>query len=126
MTAVSPIYEDDVYAVSKTLCRAALERMADCAGVIIDHVITSERIFKELLQTFSNCNFFMIRVTCPLPELQRREARRGDRFIGSAEASAQYLYPQGTYDWTVDTGAWTAEQCTGQIMDALKNSTEIL
>ena len=97
------IYEDDVWAVSGDLCERALEILRSGSGVIIDHVITSERIFRQLKETLYAYPLRTVRVTCPLNVLLEREKARGDRCSGSAESSARYLYPRDGYDLSVDT-----------------------
>ena len=97
------IYEDDVWAVSGDLCERALEILRSGSGVIIDHVITSERIFRQLKETLYAYPLRTVRVTCPLNVLLEREQARGDRCSGSAESSARYLYPRDGYDLSVDT-----------------------
>ena len=52
MTTEEVIYEDDVFGISSKLCEKALEALKAGQGVIIDHVITSERIFKQLEEMF--------------------------------------------------------------------------
>ena len=42
------IYEDDVYEISGDMCRRVLGALQAGSGVIVDHVITSERIFRQL------------------------------------------------------------------------------
>ena len=101
---MEPIYEDDVYAVSGNLCERALETLGKGSGVIIDHVITSERIFRQLKDMLHAYPLRTVRVTCAPEVLRERERARGDRCIGSAEASAEYLFPKDGYDLTADTG----------------------
>ena len=98
------IYEDDVFEISGDLCKRVSELLAEGAGVIIDHVITSERIFRQLQESLYPDPPFLVQVTCPLEILRQREQERGDRCPGSAESSAAYLYPKEGYDMTVDTG----------------------
>ena len=98
------IYEDDVYEISGEMCERALEILRTGSGVIIDHVITSERILGQLKEMLSAWPLCTVRVTCPLEILREREQARGDRCPGSAEASAEYLFPKDGYDLTVDTG----------------------
>ena len=98
------IYEDDVYAVSGDLCEKALEILRSGSGVIIDHVITSERIFRQLKEMLYAYPLRTVHITCLPAVLREREGARGDRCPGSAEASAEYLYPRDGYDLTVDTG----------------------
>ena len=98
------IYEDDVFEISGDICKRALELLEAGSGVIIDHVITSKRIFDQLTETLSSYPVRLVHITCPPDLLKSRELARGDRCIGSAEASATYLYPKEGYDLVVDTG----------------------
>ena len=108
MNAQDSIYEEDVYAISPNLCEAASAALETAGGVIVDHVITSKRIFDQLTDALHGYRVWMIRVSCPLEVLRKREAARGDRCPGSAEASAAYLFPKDGYDLTVDTHCMTA------------------
>lgn len=119
MSPHEKIYEDDVFRISGELCRKALETAETGAGVIIDHVITSERIFHGLEQALSSCQLRLVRVTCPLPLLRERESARGDRAPGSAEASEAYLFPETGYDMVVDTGWKSPAENAVQIYENL-------
>lgn len=119
MSVDSPIEEDDVFEISHYICERALEVLkADC-GVIIDHVITSERIYIQLLESLKEYNIIKVRVTCPLHELAKREMERKDRCVGSAEASYKYLYPEEGYDLTVNTFTFSTEECSQKIYQYL-------
>lgn len=113
------IYEDDVFEISGDMCKKALELLEAGRGVIIDHVITSERIFNQLTEQLSTYPIRSVRIACPLHILKTRELVRGDRCIGSAEASAKYLFPKEGYDLTVDTGAKSPEENARLIADVL-------
>ena len=94
MSPDEPIYEDDVFAITGELgarVRAALD----------------------------GCPALTVRVTCAPEVLRRREAQRGDRCVGSAEASERYLYPKTGYDVTVDTGKMSPEACARLVLQAL-------
>ena len=104
------IYEDDVYAVSGDLCEQVLALLRTGSGVIVDHVITSERIFRQLKELLHAYPLRLIHVTCPLGILKEREQARKNRCPGSAEASAAYLFPKEGYDLTVDTGIKSAQE----------------
>ena len=104
MSPSETIYEDDVFEISDDLCKRAAEILETGCGVILDHVITSERVFRHLKEHLSLFPVRMVHITCPLPELRKRELARGDRSPGSAEASAAYLFPKEGYDLVVDTG----------------------
>ncbi|WP_029450752.1 phosphotransferase-like protein [Clostridium algidicarnis] len=123
MSTGEVIYEDDVFEISSNLCDKAIEMLDSQQGVIIDHVITSERIFKQLIEALRLYDIYLIHVTCPLLELIRREKERKSRCLGSAEASYQYLFPKDDYDLTVDTFQLSVEDCSLQIIDILNFKT---
>ena len=113
------IYEDDVFEINEDMCLAAAEILKDAPGVIIDHVITSERIYQQLLDLLGKYRIRTVHVTCPLEVLLQREQARGNRCIGSAEASYTYLYPKDGYDLTVDNAARTPEENAALICSLL-------
>ena len=113
------IYEDDVYEISTDMNNKALEVLNSCDGVIIDHVITSERIYVELINALSLYHIFKVHVECPLDILIKREIERNNRCIGSAEASYTYLYPKDNYDFKVNTHINKSENCANKIIDNL-------
>ena len=117
MSPDRPICEDDVYDISEAMGTAMLELLKTSPGIIVDHVITSERIFDVFCEFVRPFRLFMVHVTCSPEELARREAERGDRPSGSAEASSEYLYPRDGYHLTVDTGSMTAEECASLIYE---------
>ena len=79
LTTQETIYEDDVFEISGEMCEAALERLKTADGVIVDHVITSARIFRQFLEMLRAYPLLLVHVACPLEELKRRENARGDR-----------------------------------------------
>ncbi len=113
------IYEDDVYEISGLLCNKVMEVFSGNQGVIIDHVITSERIFEQLKEAVSPHRLWTVRVTCPLEIIRKREQERKDRCLGSAEASYTYLYPKEGYDLTVDTHFMTVSECANSILEGI-------
>lgn len=113
------IYEDDVFEISGDLCRGAIGALDTAPGVIVDHVITSERIYRQFSDAMQAYALHTVRVDCPLEELLRRETARKDRCPGSAEASFTYLYPKDGYDLAVDTYRMTTQQCAEAIYKAM-------
>lgn len=113
------IYEDDVFEISGDMCTSALEALKTSPGVIIDHVITSERIFRQLTELLGQHHIYSVHVSCPLNVLLNREYARKNRCIGSAESSYTYLFPKDEYDLTVDTSVMTSAECAIKIYDAL-------
>ena len=103
MSANEPIWEDDVFAIMPRMCEGIEAALRDGKTVIIDHVITSFRIWQALCNAVSESQKKTVLVSCDVETLRRREAERGDRCAGSAEASLQYLYPKTGYDLCVDS-----------------------
>ena len=113
------IYEDDGFEISGDMCTGALEALEKANGVIIDHVITSERIYCQLREMLGQYPIRTVHVTCPLEVLLQREFARKNRCLGSAEASYLYLYPREGYDLTVDTSVMTTAECAEKILAEL-------
>ena len=106
----------------KSTLAKALALLETVSGVIIDHVITSERIFDQLTEHLSSYPIRSVHITCPpdIPDiLKSRELARGNRCIGSAEASAEYLFPKEGYDLVVDTGTKSPAENALLIIKAL-------
>ena len=115
MTTEETIYEDDVFEISCVLCEKVQQLLETAPGVIIDHVITSQRIFDQLVKMLCAYPLRLIRVTCPLEVLREREKARKNRCLGSAEASYEYLFPKDGYELTVDTHRMSTAQCALEI-----------
>ncbi|MGM9640779.1 MAG: GNAT family N-acetyltransferase [Faecousia sp.] len=118
MTEDESIWENDVYAV--------MPKMREALGltrhnVIIDHVITSQRIFDSLIAALDGFRVTKVLVTCASSELRRRERSRGNRCAGSAEASLQYLYPTDGYDLIVDSGLLSPQEAAETIAGYSEN-----
>lgn len=119
MSTKEVIYEEDVFDISSKLCDKSIELLRLNQGIIIDHVITSERIYKHLIESLKLYGIYLVHVTCPLLELKRREEERRNRCLGSAEASYEYLFPKEGYDLTVDTFVSSAKECSLQILEVM-------
>ena len=119
MSANEPIWEDDVFVIMPHMCEDIAEVLQDGKTVIIDHVITSARIYRALNN--AACGFLMktVLVSCDVETLRRREAGRGDRCTGSAEASLQYLYPKSGYDLCVDSSEASPAALAEMIINSL-------
>ncbi|MBQ5340891.1 MAG: AAA family ATPase [Oscillospiraceae bacterium] len=113
------IYEDDVWEISGEMCDAVREALRTSDGAIVDHVITSERIYEQFLQLQETAPVLKVRVTCPLSILLVREERRGNRAHGSARDSYDYLYPKEGYDVTVDTSVMSPQDCAASVISSM-------
>ena len=67
-------------------------------NLIFDHIIESKEWLKDLLQSISKLDVFFVGLHCSLPELERREAQRGNRRSGEARADFQTVHNITTYD----------------------------
>lgn len=88
-------------------------------NLIVDHVTVYREGWHSsliecayLLMPFRT---YLIGVQCSLDELQRREAARGDRYLGTAARQFDRVHRYGTYDFEVDTSATPAELCAEHI-----------
>lgn len=113
------IWEDDVFAATERMYADVSQALAENRLVIVDHVITSRRIYDALLAAVGPRAFVKALVTCSLETLRARERKRGDRYIGSAEASLRFLYPTDGYDVRVDTEKQSAEEILDAIIGAM-------
>ena len=117
MNTKDKIYEDDVFEISNDLCKKVLEILKTSSGAIIDHVITSERIFNQLKEMLCTYHINFVHITCPLEILKKRELERKNRCVGSAEASYEYLFPKEGYDLTLDTHSFSVKDCALKIYE---------
>lgn len=115
MSADEPIWEDDVFEIMPRMCSDLTNALHDGKTVIIDHVITSERIYNALLRAAAGYRMKTVLVTCSADVLRERERERGNRCAGSAENSQKYLYPRDGYDMCVDSG----EESIDEIVNAI-------
>jgi len=104
------IYEDDIFEIMPNMCCDVRSLLAKGQNVIVDHAITSERIYEMMMDAAKDGTIVTVKVTCDLEILRKREKERGDRCIGSAEASMEYLWPKEGYDLTIDNGRISVEE----------------
>ncbi len=119
MVPDEPIWEDDVFAVMPRMCADIARALTENKRVIVDHVITSQRIYHALIGAIGSGEVLKVLVTCDPETLRQRENMRGDRCAGSAEMSLQYLYPKAGYDIKIDSGKTPLEQIVEAIMKVL-------
>ena len=119
MSANEPIWEDDVFLVMPRMCEDISTALQDGKMVILDHVITSARIYRALNNAAAGFQMKTVLVSCGIETLLRREDERGDRSTGSAEASLQYLYPKTGYDLCVNSSEASPEALAEVIISTL-------
>ncbi|MBX3740919.1 MAG: AAA family ATPase [Akkermansiaceae bacterium] len=94
----------------------SLPLIAGCGfPMIIDHVIERTDWMDEIAQALRGFDVFFVKVGCPLEELERREAARGDRQLGFAKMQLGWVHRHGDYDNEVNTFTHTTEQNVEQL-----------
>jgi chloramphenicol 3-O-phosphotransferase len=95
-------------------------------NIIVDHVLGAPNDFNkggayEFIEPLYDYPVLFVHVVCPADELRRREKERGDRKIGQAEKQLTSLYPQDTYDITINTFDNSKEKCADEIIALLEH-----
>src|SRR6266496_1495646 len=77
-------------------CLPALAKAGN--NLIFDHIIESKFWLKDLLDAISDLDVFFVGLHCSLPELERREAERGNRRKGEARTDFETMHDIASYD----------------------------
>ncbi|HSG18574.1 MAG TPA: AAA family ATPase [Anaerolineae bacterium] len=72
-------------------------------NLLVEHIVETEAWMDRLLDLLAPFEVFFIGVHCPLAELERREAERGDRRIGEARADYTAVHNHCQYDLELDS-----------------------
>ena len=90
---------------------------AAAAGLnaVVDGLLTARDWLKDAADKLADHRAFLVAVRCPLEELERREAARGDRRVGAARAQYDFIHAHGTYDLELDTSRASPADCAAQI-----------
>ena len=95
--------------------------------LIVEHIIETREWMDRLIQLLAGHDVYFVGVHCPLDELVRREAARGDRRIGEAETDFPVAHQYCEYDLELDgtvagdvsaqrlVAAWQDRKATGAI-----------
>ena len=94
-------------------------------NLVVPCIFDNGDFLKNCIMLLHEYPVLFVHVKCPLNELRRREAARGDRNVGMAETLLSTLYPRDTpYDITVNTFSDTTEECANIIVEKLNSSDE--
>ncbi|GAA1351522.1 chloramphenicol phosphotransferase CPT family protein [Streptomyces beijiangensis] len=123
MTTLREEHTSDLDAVLRRM-RAGFHRsvaaMASAGNdVIVDHVLSEPWRLADCLEVLPGADVLFVGVHCPLAELERREAARGDREAGIAALQFGRVHAHGLYDVECDTGTTSARDCALLIRKAL-------
>ena len=72
-------------------------------NLIVEHIVETEAWMSRLVRLLEPIDVFFVGLHCPLPELERRELRRGDRSAGEARQDHFVVHAFCTYDFEVDS-----------------------
>jgi chloramphenicol 3-O phosphotransferase len=79
--------------------------------VVVDHVLLSPSWVSDLAVALDGFPVLSVGVRCPLEEIVRREAARGDRTLGQARAQFESVHAYAAYDVEVDTSLGDPDTC---------------
>ncbi len=88
--------------------------------LIVDHVIEQQRWLKEMVQLCEGVEVIFIGVHCSLEELERREIKRGDRYLGLSRRQLRNVHAHKIYDLEIDTTSNLPETCAAIIVEYLR------
>jgi chloramphenicol 3-O phosphotransferase len=90
--------------------------------LIVEHIVETPAWMARLVELLAGLDVFVVGVHCPLPELERREAARGDRPPGGARRDFETIHRHVAYDLEVD-GRRPAEENARRVLDAWRART---
>ena len=61
-------------------------------NLIVDHIVETPAWMEELVRLLDTVDVYFVGLHCPLPELEKREAARGDRRIGEARHDFETIH----------------------------------
>ncbi|WDE02599.1 chloramphenicol phosphotransferase CPT family protein [Thalassomonas actiniarum] len=88
-------------------------------NVIVDIVFCGQKTYLELTNELELFNLKVIKVECPLVELEKRELARGDRKLGLAKSQYESVHNEVLYDMIINTHINSTEQCAQKIIDSM-------
>lgn len=88
-------------------------------NIIFDHIIETKAWLHHLVTLISELDVFFVGLHCSLPELERREIRRGDRHKGEAYQDFQTVHSITTYDLELNSENMLEDNVT-LLIDAWK------
>ncbi|MEO3977555.1 AAA family ATPase [Streptomyces sp. CAU 1734] len=99
--------------------RAVAGMAAAGNDVVVDYPLSEPWRLEDCLALFPPRDVVLVKVHCPLPELERRERERGDRQAGLAAYQFDRVHAHGVHDLVCDTAAMSPLACARRIRDFL-------
>ena len=115
-----PEFGSDFHNLTRVAHEAWSRMSRGGVDLLIDHVILDATLREQARSSLVGA--LWVGVTCDVDELVRREAERGDRYVGFASGSSAVVHEAMNYDLTVDTTVASPEVLARQIFDAAMSS----
>ncbi|MDQ3002234.1 MAG: chloramphenicol phosphotransferase CPT family protein [Fibrobacterota bacterium] len=94
--------------------------------LIVEHVLEFKTWYDDCRQLLEPFDVFYVGVFCPIPELELREKKRGDRRIGEGRSHLEDgVHTWGPYDFIIDTSLSNPEVSAQHVLNAFKSKREI-
>ena len=90
--------------------------------VIIDDLIATEFLFREALRIFAGYRVYLVRIICSVPELRKREEKRGNRLVGSAEFWQENVNFVQYYDLVINSEQREASDSAALIAEFVRDN----
>jgi len=86
-------------------------------NVIVDIVFCGKKTYSEFSRELSGLNFKIVKIECPIEELNKRELARGDRKIGLAESQFNSVHEGVIYDLIINTFSQSVTKSAQKIIN---------
>ena len=107
----------DFHALMRLAHRAWVAISEGGVDQVIDHVLLDETLRQDAATVLAGA--LWVGVHCDVDELVRREAARGDRYVGFASGTSAVVHVGVRYDLEVDTTRVSSEEAATEILRAL-------
>lgn len=92
-------------------------------NVLADTGFYSEDLVRQRSAELAGLPVWLVGVHCSLAELERREAQRADRDVGTAREQFESIHAYAVYDVEVDTTQLDSDQCAEVIKAVVESGT---
>jgi chloramphenicol 3-O phosphotransferase len=104
---------------AKGFHRAVAGMAAGGNNLVVDYPLSRRWRLLDLLDLLVPHDTVLVGVRCPLPELERREAARGDREPGLAALQFDAVHSHEVHDVDVDTSVLSPRECARRVRGTL-------
>jgi chloramphenicol 3-O phosphotransferase len=113
---IGPVFERLILGMH----RAWAEMAKAGSNIVADHWLWYPGWLEDCVEVLAGLPVLFVGVRCPLAVAERREAARGDRYLGSVRAVYDAIHVPGVYDLEVDTSVLDPVACAQLIKQRLE------